>query len=148
MRKIYVGAITLALGATSLSAAYAETAAPSDMKMTQAQCETLWTQALAGATGDVAMDQARPYVKDFKKADKNTDNKLSQVEWMDACNQGWIQSSASTGAGDGTSAASGKTSDRTPDGEPTRTPGAGRTGAAGTDAGQTPHGTSDRTPNK
>ncbi len=139
-----LGAATLAFSAAGLSLAFAQAPVPSATKLTQAQCATLWTQALAGSSGDLAMDKATPYVTDFKKADKNGDTKLSQTEWTDACNQGWVQSSASTGAGEGE-----KTSDRTPgDASPSRAPGATGTGAAGTEAGKTPSGTSDRTPSK
>ena len=53
--------------------------------MTEAQCATLHTQALAGSSGDLSMDLAKPYVNDFKAADKNADSKLSQAEWTDAC---------------------------------------------------------------
>jgi hypothetical protein len=145
IKSLSVGAATLAFGAAGLATAFAQT--PVDMKMTEAQCSTLWTQAHAGSSGDLAMESAMPYVKDFKKADKNKDNKLSQTEWTDACKQGGIQSSSSSGASEGTSGSE-KTSDRTPgDPSPSRTPGATGTGAAGTDAGQTPSGTSDRTPN-
>ncbi len=117
--------------------------------MTEAQCAMHRTEALAGSSGDLTMDAAKRYVTDFNKADKNGDKKLSQAEWSDACKQGWIHSSASSGAGDGTSGSSEKTSDRTPgDPSPSRTPGATSSGAAGTDAAQTPGGTSDRTPAK
>ncbi len=85
------------------------------------------------------MDVANRYVSDFKKADKNGDSKLSQAEWTDACKQGWVHTSSSSGASEGGSGSSEKTSDRTPgDPSPSRTPGATGTGAAGTDAGQTP----------
>lgn len=124
--------------------AAAKTPAAADMKMTKAQCQTLWGQALSGSSGELAMDKAQPYVKDFTKADVNSDKKISQTEWMDACNQGWIKTAdASTGGETG-----GATSDRTPSGASDRTPGAGTTGAAGTDAATTPSGTSDRTPSK
>lgn len=145
IKTFYAGAATFAVGAAGLSLAFAA----SDMKMTQAQCGTLWTQALAGGAGDLSVDMATPYVRDFKKADKNADQALSQAEWTDACKQGWVHTSSSSGASDGMSGSSDKTSDRTPgDPAPTRTPGATSTGAGGTDSGQTPSGTSDRTPNK
>jgi hypothetical protein len=147
IKSLSLGAATLVISAAGFSSAFAET--PSDMKMTEAQCATLRTEALAGSSGDLSMDMAKRYVNDFKKADKNGDKKLSQAEWTDACKQGWVHSSASSGAGDGTSGSSEKTSDRTPgDASPSRTPGATGTGAAGTEAGQTPGGTSDRTPAK
>ena len=71
------------------------------------------------------------------------------MKW-DATTKACLQSSAASGASDGTSGVdSGKTSDRTPgDAAPARTPGASSSGAAGTDAGETPSGTSDRTPSK
>lgn len=136
IKTFFAGAAAVALGMAAMSPAFAQT------KLTQAQCETLWTQALAGSSGDLAMNKAKPFVKDFKKADQNSDAKLSQTEWVNACNQGWIQSSASTGAGSGASG----TSDRTPGGASDRSPGASDTGAAGTEKGKTPGGTSDRTP--
>lgn len=149
--RMLAGAAALAFGAASLSSAFAQTAAPS-AKMTKAQCETLWTQALAGSTGDLAMDKAKPYVKDFNKADKNADSKLSQTEWTAACDQGWIQSaapgSASTGASTGTGTPEGKTSDRSAVPPTDREPGSTDAGAPGAERGQTPSGTSDRTPTK
>ena len=145
IKSLSFGAATFVIGAAGLSAAFAAPA--SDLKMTEAQCATLRTEALAGAAGDLSMDVAKRYVSDFKKADKNGDKKLSQAEWTDACKQGWVHTSSSSGAGEGASGSSEKTSDRTPgDASPSRTPGATGTGAAGTEAGQTPSGTSDRTP--
>lgn len=145
IKSLSLGVATLVISAAGFSSAFAET--PSKIKLTEAQCATLRTEALAGAAGDLSMDMAKRYVSDFKKADKNGDEKLSRAEWSDACNKGWVHSSASAGAGDGTSGSSEKTSDRTPgDPSPSRTPGATGTGAAGTEAGQTPSGTSDRTP--
>ena len=71
--------------------------------------------------------------------------KTLDMKW-DATTKACLQSSASSGASDGTGS---KTSDRTPEtAAPDRSPGATGTGAAGTDAGQTPTGTSDRTPTK
>jgi hypothetical protein len=143
MKALPVCAATIVLATFGLSSALAQT--PSDLKMTEDQCSTLWTQALAGSSGNLSKEKAKPYVNDFKKVDKNGDKSLSEVEWTDACSQGGIQST-SDGAGDGMSG-SDKTSDRTPgDRSPSRTPGASSTGAAGTEAGQTQTGTSDRTP--
>ncbi|WBT37666.1 hypothetical protein [Hyphomicrobium sp. DMF-1] len=140
MKALPVCAATLLIGSSAVSAQI-----PDDMKMTQAQCGTLWTQALAGSSGNLSKEKAKPYVNDFKKADKDGDKQLSEAEWTDACKQGGIQSSLD-GAGDGMGG-SDKTSDRTPgDPSPSRTPGATGTGAAGTEAGQTASGTSDRTP--
>ena len=73
-------------------------------------------------------------------------DKTVDMKW-DATTNACLQSSAATGASEGTD--DGKTSDRSPgDAAPDRTPGASSTGAAGTDAAKTPDGTSDRTPSK
>ncbi len=143
-------ATAIAFGTLSFTQAFAADSpaaanTPADMKLTKAQCETLWGQAVAGTSGDLAMDKAQPYVKDFAKADVNSDKKLSQAEWLQACDQGWIKTADASSGG---ATVGGATSDRTPEVAPERTPGAGTTGAAGTDAGQTTSGTSDRTPEK
>lgn len=143
-RALSVSVTALVFAVTGSLAVSAQT--PDDMKVTEAQCNTLWTQALAGSSGDLSREKADPYVNDFKKVDKNSDGVLSEAEWTTACEQGWVRSS-SDGAGDGVSGSSEKTSDRTPgDPSPSRTPGATGSGAAGTDAAQTTEGTSDRTP--
>jgi hypothetical protein len=147
IKSLSFGAATVVLGAVGMSSAFA--GAPSDMKMTEAQCSTLWTEAHAGSSGDLPMNKAEPYVRNFKTADTDGDKKLSETEWNAACNKGGVQTSSASGANEGSSGSSNKTSDRTPgDLAPSRTPGATGAGAAGTDAGQTPGGTSDRTPDK
>lgn len=143
-KSLSVSATALVFAITGSLAVSGQT--PADMKLTDAQCSTLWTQALAGSSSDLSKEQAMPYVTDFKKADTSGDNQLSQTEWTAACEQGWVRSS-SDGAGDGMGGSSEKTSDRTPgDPSPSRSPGATGAGAAGTDAAQTENGTSDRTP--
>ena len=101
---IHATALAAALSLAPLSIAYAETQAnaPADMKMTDAQCTTIWSQASAGATGDLAMDKAKPFVKDFKLADVNADAKLSAAEWKAACAKGWVMSDANAAATDRT----------------------------------------------
>lgn len=147
IKSVAASAATIVVGAASLSLAAAAT--PSDMKMTPAQCNTLWSEALAGSAGELSMALAKPYVHDFQKADANSNKTLSQGEWTDACKAGGVRSAALNGASNGANASPDKTSDRTPgDPSPSRTPGATDTGAAGTEAGQTPSGTSDRTPTK
>lgn len=139
-----VSAATLVLAFAGSSAVSAQT--PSDLKVSEAQCSTLWTQALEGSSGHLSVEKAKPYVNDFNKADQNGDKALSKAEWAAACEKGLVRSS-SDGASKGMRGSSEKTSDRTPgDPSPSRTPGASRTGAAGTEAGQTTNGTSDRTP--
>lgn len=142
---IHATALAAALSLAPLSIAYAETQAnaPADMKMTDAQCTTIWSKASAGATGDLAMDKAKPFVKDFKMADVNADSKLSAAEWKAACAKGWVMSDASA-----VTKTPGATSDRTPEGATDRKAGSTAAGAPGVDAGKTSAGTSDRTPEK
>lgn len=148
----HTAAISAALILAPLTLAFAadpQANAAAGTKLTDAQCTTLWSKA-GGATGDLAMDKAQPYVKDFKTADVNADSKLSATEWKDACAKGWIMSdAASTGASSGSSGQDqGATSDRTPGGATDRKPGSTTAGAPGVEKGQTPSGTSDRTPSK
>lgn len=149
-------AMSALCGLAVTSPAFADTkatdtkpAAAADMKLTDQQCTTLWTTAMGSSTGDLTMEKAKPYIKDLKSADTNSDSKLSATEWKDACAKGWVMSSASdTGSKSAqpVNVPGGATSDRSPAGATERTPGAGSTGAAGTGAAQTPEGTSDRTP--
>ena len=154
MLKVLMATTSILTGvmATSALADTSTTGAnsPADMKLTKAQCDTLWGQASSGSTGDVAMDKAKPFTKDFKKVDTNGDGKLSAVEFQTGCSNGLVQmSQANTPSQQPvTGATGGKTSDRSPGANPDRTPNASSSGAAGTDTGQTPSGTSDRTPAK
>jgi len=126
--------------------------APSDMKLTQKQCETLWSQAHAGGSGDLSIEKAKPYLKDFEKADIDNSKSLSSDEWNGACEKGWVMSEATVPAAGAAAVSSdaaqpgGETSDRTPGGATDRKPGSTTAGAPGVAAGQTPDGTSDRTP--
>ncbi|MEQ1651310.1 MAG: hypothetical protein ABL897_02365 [Hyphomicrobium sp.] len=139
-------AASLSLAAvTQVGIANAETTPSTDLKITKAQCETLWKQALGSSAGDLPAAKAAAYAPDTKKVDINSDGKIQPTEWMDGCNKGLIKTAA---ANSPSSEPGGATSDRTPGGATERTPGATSSGAAGTDAGQTPSGTSDRTPSK
>lgn len=145
IRAAAVTAAFILVPFTLALAAETQANAPADMKLTDAQCTTLWSKASGGATGDLAMYKAQPFVKDFKKADINADSKLSETEWKEACAKGWVMSEATPAA---TPAKQGATSDRTPEGASERKDGSTSAGAPGVDAGQTPSGTSDRTPEK
>jgi hypothetical protein len=72
------------------------------MKMTQAECQSLWNRADAGKSGSVSEAQAKAYVTDFKAVDANSDGKLSQTEFQAGCDKGQVHSSATTGPGSGT----------------------------------------------
>lgn len=105
------GALIAAVGLFG-TAAYAQSASPSGattggssaMKLSQSECDSAWSKA--GASGDsLTMTQAQPYVSNFASVDTNKDGKLSRSEFNQGCDQGLIKSSASTGAGAGTSGA-------------------------------------------
>jgi hypothetical protein len=97
-------AVTIGLFLTA--AAYAQTStAPKAgaMKMTAAECTSLWNKLDTAKSGSVTEAQAKPYVTNFKSVDANNDGKLSQSEFQSGCNKGEVHSSASTGTGTGTS---------------------------------------------
>jgi hypothetical protein len=144
MHRYILCVAALSMGA---SATLAQSNTPTGA-LTKAQCENLWSQAMGSDTGDLAMNKASPYAKDFKSVDLNGDGKLQSKEWMDGCDKGLIKTSEAAPSNQPANVEGGKTSDRTPEGAKERTPGAGSTGAAGTGAGKTPEGTSDRTPSK
>jgi hypothetical protein len=112
MTNLKTGASALLCGLLLAGTAWAQTstnksppAAPPSaaMKMTQAECDAAWNKLDTGHTGSVTQTQAQPSVSDFKKADINGDGKLSRTEFQQACDTGLVKSSASTGAGAGTS---------------------------------------------
>ena len=71
----------------------------STMKMSQADCTAAWTKLDASKAGSVSQTQAQGVVTDFKAADANNDGKLTQVEFMAACDKGLVTASAATGSG-------------------------------------------------
>jgi hypothetical protein len=79
------------------------------MKMTQSECDAAWKRLDTGNSGSVAQAQAQSAVSDFKTADSNSDGKLSQTEFRQACNRGLVRSSATTGSGTGSPSTPSKT---------------------------------------
>jgi hypothetical protein len=129
-------AIVLALVASASSLAQGTTGqqsgAPGTMKMTQAECESMWNRADSARSGSLSQAQAQSHVTDFSAVDANRDGNLSQGEFLAACDQGLVRSSASMGSGSG---AGGSTGSGT--GTGTGSSGAGTsqgTGPSGSDA--------------
>ncbi|WP_139247924.1 hypothetical protein [Hyphomicrobium sp. CS1GBMeth3] len=91
---IVASALVLAMAST----AYAETG----QKLAQAECDALWMQA-ASADGKLSKSAAAEYVTDFDAVNPDGDMTLEQDEFRNACNQGLIKSTATTGAGEGAS---------------------------------------------
>lgn len=77
---------------------------PGAMKLSQAECQSLWNRLDATKSGSITAEQARPNVTDFKAVDANNDGKLSQTEFQAGCNRGQVHGSATTGPGSGTGA--------------------------------------------
>jgi len=68
-------------------------------KMSRADCTAAWTKLDASKVGSVSESQAQGVVTDFKAADANSDGKLTQTEFMAACDKGLVTASAGTGSG-------------------------------------------------
>lgn len=97
-----VGAAVL-FGAILAAPAMAQTttAPKGAMKISAAECASLWNRLDAAKSGSVAQAAAQGHVTDFKAVDANNDGKLSQAEFQAACDKGLVQGSASTGSGAG-----------------------------------------------
>jgi hypothetical protein len=98
MKRLLVVGI-LAAG-TSLGA-YAQTdPAQSAVKLSAAECASLWNQASPDG-GPITQAQAGAYVTDFKAANPDGDKTIEKAEFSKACANGLVKSGASSGAGSG-----------------------------------------------
>jgi hypothetical protein len=98
MTRILLAAI-LAAG-TSVSA-YAQTdPGQSAVKLSAAECASLWNQASPDGS-PLTESQAATYVTDFKAANPDGDKTLEKAEFSKACNNGLVKSGASSGASSG-----------------------------------------------
>lgn len=75
------------------------------VKLSQAECQNIWSRADAAGSGSLSSADAQGYVKDFSAVDADADGALSSSEFMAGCEKGLIHDSASTGAGEGASGA-------------------------------------------
>ena len=90
---------------TALVQAEPQVNAPSDMKLTDEQCVTIWKQAAAAGTAKadpeaVPLDAVRPYVKDVVKTDTDKSGTVSTKEWADACKAGFVMTPAAAAPAD------------------------------------------------
>lgn len=106
LRSFTAGSAAVAVGLFMGGLAYAQTKTPAPMKMTQAECQALWSRLDASKSGSVSEAQAKSYVTDFKGIDSNNDGKLSQTEFQAGCDKGQVHGSATTGSGSGTNGSS------------------------------------------
>jgi hypothetical protein len=82
--------------------AFAQTAtAPKSAttKMSQSDCMATWNRLDTAKSGSISQAQAQGFVTDFKAADTNNDGKLSQGEFMAACDKGLVTASSGSGSG-------------------------------------------------
>jgi hypothetical protein len=103
-------AIALAVAASAPSFAQGTTGqqsgASGTMKMTQAECESMWNRADSARSGSLSQTQAQSHVTNFSAVDTDSDGNLSRAEFLAGCDKGLVQSSASTGGGTGTGSGS------------------------------------------
>ena len=102
-------AILIAMGAGASSFAQGTTAQQSGVgtvKMTQAECESMWNRADSARAGSLSQTQAQSHVTNFSAVDSNSDGNVSQAEFLAACDKGLVHSSASMGSGAGTGSGS------------------------------------------
>jgi hypothetical protein len=111
MKLVAATAIALLIGIGSAAAQTGGapggkgTAAPK--QVSQAECQQIWSKLDSSKSGMASQAQATPYVTDFKAADANSDGRLSQAEFQNACQTGLVHDSATTGAGSGSSGSAG-----------------------------------------
>jgi hypothetical protein len=106
LKPFTAGSAAVAVGLLVGGLAFAQTSPPKapgapGMKITAAECASLWNRLDAGKSGSVSEAQARAHVSNFKAVDANSDGKLSQAEFQAGCDKGQVQSSATTGPGAG-----------------------------------------------
>src|SRR5215467_10456126 len=87
-------ATSIAIAALLMAgSAFAQTAtAPKSgtTKMSQSDCTAAWNRLDTAKSGSVSQAQAQGIVTDFKAADTNHDGKLTQSEFMVACDKGLV----------------------------------------------------------
>jgi hypothetical protein len=70
------------------------------MKLSAAECASLWNQASPDGS-PITESQAATYVTDFKAANPDGDKTLEKAEFSKACKNGLVKSGASSGASSG-----------------------------------------------
>jgi hypothetical protein len=108
--------ITNVIAQTSTGPDVTSRSGSSSMKMSQIDCDAAWIQLDSGNTGTASQTQAQALISDFKTADVNADGKLSQLEFRQACDNGLVNSAATTGPAGGTGAGAGTGSGTSPSG--------------------------------
>jgi hypothetical protein len=97
MKRILLAGL---LSSAAAFGAFAQAADPGTMKLSAAECASLWNQASPDG-GPITEQQASAYVTDFKAANPDGDTTLEKAEFTKACDSGLVKSGASSGAGTG-----------------------------------------------
>jgi len=92
--------VGLAVGLSMSGSALAQKA-PGNVKLSQAQCLSLWKKVNASGAPTIDASQAQGYVTNFTAADPDNDGTLTQTEFQTACAKGMVQDSSSAGAASG-----------------------------------------------
>jgi hypothetical protein len=100
--RIVASLVAAAALAIAVPALAQTTTAPKSgaTKMSRADCTAAWTKLDASKSGGVSQSQAQGVVTDFTAADTNKDGKLTQAEFMAACDKGLVTATAPTGSGE------------------------------------------------
>lgn len=100
-----IGIAAIAASALCATTAFADPAAHKSaagaMKLSQAECTSVWNQANPTGAAGVTEAQAAPYVANFKAANPDGDATIDQKEWLAACHKGLVNASSSTGSSSG-----------------------------------------------
>ena len=94
--KIAASIAATALLALAVPALAQTSTAPKspDGKLSRADCTAAWDKLDTSKSGNVTEAQSKGVVTNFKSADTNNDSKLSQSEFMTACEKGLVNASA------------------------------------------------------
>jgi hypothetical protein len=49
--------------------------------------------------GGLSKQEATPYIANFAMVDKNSDGNVSETEFQEGCQKGWVQAASSSGSG-------------------------------------------------
>lgn len=94
-----MSAVMAALGMIALSGA---AIAQEKMKMSEAQCESIWHKANPGNKAKISESEAKAYISDINAVNKDKDGTIERAEFMRACDMGLVKSTATTGGSSGT----------------------------------------------
>jgi hypothetical protein len=95
-RVLFVGLVC----AGTAFATFAQAEQGKMMKMSKAECSSVWSQASKDGK-PLTEAQAAAYITDFKAANPDGDSTIEKAEFQKACAAGLVKGSSSTGMGTG-----------------------------------------------